>query len=104
MREYCAACKKPTSTCYCAYIRPFSSSIRFVILIHHEEARRSVATGRMAHLCVLNSDLFVGTDFTEHEGVNALLSDPNNYPVVLYPGSKAINLSSVEPVDRVGLF
>jgi len=47
----------------------------------------------MAHLCLPNSILLVGTDFTHNQKANRLINDPKNYPLTLYPGDKAINLS-----------
>ena len=75
-----------------------------MILIHRDEARNGVATGRMAHLCLENSWLLEGTDFSEHEKVNELLADPSLYPVVLYPGPIATDLSLLSPGARAGLF
>lgn len=94
-RERCPDCRKPCSACYCAHIRPFRPAVEFVILIHHHEARRSVATGRMAHLCLPNSHFFEGTDFSEHEGVNRILKDPSRHSVLLYPSTAAIDLASL---------
>ncbi len=103
-RRYCAKCKKPLATCYCVAVQPFCSSPQFVILIHRLEARRSVATGRMAHLCLSNSLLFEGTDFTDHPGVNALISDRQNYCVVLARGNTAVDLTEIAENERRRLF
>ncbi len=103
-RVRCPNCKKPRVTCYCAHIRSFSPATKFVILIHRDEVRRSVASGRMAHLCLNNSSFFEGTDFTEHVAVNALINDPKNYPVVLYPGRNSTDISNVETSKRQKLF
>ncbi len=92
-RSCCPSCLKPKTTCFCRDIRCFVPQIQFVILMHEAEAKRSIATGRMAHLCLANSLLFEGTDFTEHEGVNALLQNPSHHCVALYPGANALNLT-----------
>ena len=49
-----------------------------------------MASGRMAHLGLSNSLLFEGSDFSDHEGVNSLLADPGNFPLVLYPDPEAL--------------
>src|SRR5262245_52661614 len=69
-RGRCVRCRRPATVCYCASIRAFSPAARFVILMHRNEARRGIASGRMAHLCLTNSELWQGTDFTEDERVN----------------------------------
>jgi DTW domain-containing protein YfiP len=51
----------------------------------------------MTHLCLAGSSLFVGVRFDEHPGVNAILRDPKNLCVVLYPGKDSIN---IEEKDR----
>lgn len=101
-RECCSRCRKPRSTCYCGEIVPFHSDPEFVILIHRDEARRAVASGRMVHLCLKNSRLFEGTDFSEHEGVNQILNDPLVFPLVLYPspGAMSLNECSFVPSDK----
>lgn len=103
-RATCDSCKKPIATCYCSLIRPFSSDPQFVILIHHSEVKRTIATGRMSHLCLKNSYFFEGTDFTHDEKVNALLADPRFHPVVLYPSPTAVNLSTLTLEQRRGQF
>jgi len=99
-RVHCELCKKPPLTCYCANVKAFAPATQFVILIHRHENRRSIATGRMAHLCLSNSHFYEGTDFTEHAQVNAILQNPKNFPVVLYPNADAVDLSEVDRADR----
>jgi len=53
-------------------------------------------TGRLTHLCLENSELHVGETFDEHAAVQALINDPANYPVLLYPGKGARDLSEGE--------
>lgn len=67
---------------------------RFVFLLHPKEWKREkAATGRLTHLCLSNSSLHCGVEFDRHEEVQALLRDPQNFPVLLYPGREAVNLS-----------
>lgn len=67
-----------------------------MILIHQEELRRSVATGRMTHLSLTGSRLFRGSVFTHHHELNEILKDQNNYCVLLYPGKKSIPLETLK--------
>jgi DTW domain-containing protein YfiP len=73
---------------------------KFVILMHPYEFKRIKAnTGRLTHICLPDSALFVGESFDTHEDVQALISDPKNYPVLLYPGKEALDLSTIELSD-----
>ena len=73
------------------------SRTKFVFLMHPYEARRVKAnTGRLTHLCLRDSELHLGVGFDEHEAVQALINDPHNYPVLLYPGRGARDLSKGE--------
>jgi DTW domain-containing protein YfiP len=73
------------------------SRTKFVILMHtHEFKRIKANTGRLTHLCLADSELFVGEAFDQHESVQALIKDPRNYPVLLYPGKEARDLSKGE--------
>lgn len=90
IRGICYRCLRPLSSCYCKYIRPFDSGVKFVLLMHPKEAKRQrTGTGRLAHLTLEYSEILVGVDFSENKRLNALLADPAYYPVLLYPGPDA---------------
>lgn len=99
-RYRCLACRRPQNACFCGRVKAFAPPMRFVILIHRDEARRTVATGRLTHLCLSNSLLLEGTDFTHDERVNALIEDPANFPVVLYPGVGSVDVSKLPRGQR----
>ena len=103
-RSVCFTCKRPSVTCYCNQIETFNSFPRFVILMHKDEVKRTIATGRMAHLCMGNSELYEGTNFTHCEPVNQIIRDPANYPVLLYPAIGAADLSAMTLPHRQQLF
>ncbi len=70
---------------------------RFVFLMHPKEYKHEkAATGRLTHLCLANSVIHVGVGYDGDEAVQALLRDPQNFPVLLYPGAGARNLSAGE--------
>ncbi len=100
----CLACLRPTLTCCCRYILPFDPKIRFVILIHVREAQKRIATGRLSHLCLQNSLLLNGYDYTHDRRVNTLLENPALHSVVLYPGKNSENLSALSLEKRKTLF
>lgn len=78
---------------------------KFVILMHPYEFKRIKAnTGRLTHLCLADSEIHLGIGFDNHAAVQALINDPRNYPVLLYPGREARDLSKGElaPADFAG--
>ncbi len=78
---------------------------RFVFLMHPKEFKEEKAgTGRLTRLSLANSELHMGKDFTADEAVVELIADPANFPVLLYPGVGARNLSQGEltPIDLGG--
>ncbi|MCX5785925.1 MAG: DTW domain-containing protein [Elusimicrobia bacterium] len=94
-REECYACYRAKKNCLCDGIKPFSTRMHFVILMHAKEAKRQkTGTARLAKLCLTNSELLIGTDFTSNDRVNSLLRDPSYSPFVLYPGPKAVNFKT----------
>lgn len=103
-RVMCYKCYWPQSLCWCGSITPMPTRTKFVILMHPYEFKRIKAnTGRLTHLCLADSELHVGIGFDDHAAVQALINDPRNYPVLLYPGRDALDLSKaggVEPGAR----
>lgn len=79
-----------------------STRTRFVFLMHPKEFKHEkAATGRLTHLCLAESAIHCGVEFDDHEAVQAILRDPRNFPVLLYPGRSAVNLSLVGAAARL---
>ena len=94
-RETCYRCFWPKSLCWCPSIQAMPTRTKFVFLMHPKEYKQEkAATGRLTHLCLAHSEIHVGTDFDRHEEVQALLNDPRNLPLLVYPGAAARNLST----------
>lgn len=90
----CYRCNWPARLCWCGSITPMPVRTKFVFLMHpHEQKRVRTNTGRLTHLSLRDSELHVGIRFDEHPAVQALIADPNNFPVLLYPGPGAFDLS-----------
>ncbi len=102
-RLVCWRCRRPQSGCYCSMIEPFDSVPTFVILIHPREARHRLGTGRMAHRVLRNSRLLEGVDFSDNPWVNQAIADPANMPMLLFPGSDAVDLTKLDRTERHGL-
>jgi len=93
-RVMCYRCFWPKPLCWCESIQPMDTATRFVFLMHPKEYKQEKAgTGRLTHLCLRNSEIQVGVGFDADEAVQALIRDPQNYAVLLYPGLEARNLS-----------
>ncbi len=93
-RQVCYRCFRPAGICLCSDIKAFDTHTRFVILMHPKEARKvKLGTGRLTHLCLKNSEILMGVDFTEDQRINCLLKDPFYYPVLLYPGEGSVDIS-----------
>jgi DTW domain-containing protein len=102
-RPSCWRCRRPLSGCYCSLIRSFDSDPRFIILSQPREVKHRLGTGRMAHLCLSNSALIEGVDFTLNQRVNREIDDPVNFSVLLYPSSDSIDLSKLNCRERTAL-
>lgn len=103
-RDICLTCRQPDFRCYCPQVHPFDPAIKFVILIHPIEVKRPIATGRMSHLCLEDSELITGGNYSDNRQVTALINDPRYYPVILYPGESATNVTPLSSIERQNLF
>lgn len=80
-REYCPNCQRPLPVCYCSALVQIVNKIKVVILLHPLEQKHPFNTGRIAHLCLNNSELIV-TETLSEEALEQLLSTPS---ALLYP-------------------
>ena len=103
-RVLCTSCTQPTFSCFCSQIKVFDPRMSFVILIHPIEVKRRIATGRMSHLCLKDSHLIKGQDYTHNNLVNDLITDPDYHSVILYPGINSKNLTPLAVEQRAELF
>ncbi|MBC7369847.1 MAG: DTW domain-containing protein, partial [Undibacterium sp.] len=94
-RLTCYRCFWPQALCWCASITPMPTRTRFVFLMHPKEFKHEKAgTGRLTHLCLADSEIHMGLNFDTHEAVQELIADPANFPVLVYPGPTARNLTT----------
>lgn len=103
-RLFCLHCRQPKSNCYCELLKPFDSKCSFVILMHPLEAKKSIASGRMAHLILKDSELIIGENFSNDFRVNELLKEAGIESFILYPGIDSRNLSSMSTVEKKDVF
>lgn len=96
-RPMCYRCFWPKAFCWCASIRPIETRTKFLFLMHPKEFKREkCGTGRLTHLCLANSEIHMGVGFDDHPEVQRLIHDPDYFPVLVYPGATARNLSRGE--------
>ena len=101
-REQCYRCFWPKDLCWCPSIEPMPTRTRFVFLMHPKEFKREkLATGRLTHICLPNSEIHMGIGFDEHAKVQALLADPQYQPMLLYPseGARDLGKGDLVPAD-----
>ncbi len=92
---HCPKCFRPAKTCYCKYIQPVKTGVKFVFLMHPKEAyKQRTGTGRLSQLTLVDSEIIVGVDFTRNNRVNALINNPAYIPMLLYPGDDAFTAES----------
>lgn len=93
--NFCFKCYRLQKNCLCCLIKPFETKMKFVILMHPMEAKKEkLGTGRLSLAMLQNSQLITGVDFSLDLEVNSLIDDSKNYCMALYPGEKALNISS----------
>lgn len=102
-RELCLTCNRSQATCFCKYTQPFETRTRFVILMHPREFKRQrTGTGRVTRLSLINSEILVGVDFSQHERLTAILQSATHLPMLLYPGEKTLEAGSESFRQAVG--
>ena len=94
-RPTCYQCNRPKSLCLCKKISPVKTNTKFVLLIHPKEFKHiKNNTGRLTHLSLPNSELFVGVDFSEHKRLNTILQNPENECYILFPSQESLSLET----------
>jgi DTW domain-containing protein YfiP len=74
-----------------------------LVLQHPREREKAIGTARIAALCLPNSEIVVGVDFSTHRQVQRALADSTREAIVLYPGPGARDVRSEPPQGDVTL-
>ncbi|WP_020411345.1 tRNA-uridine aminocarboxypropyltransferase [Microbulbifer variabilis] len=80
-RKTCDACLRPQSVCYCTALVKVANTIKVLIIQHPLEGKHPFNTGRMAHLCLSNSEMIIAEKLSGSE-LDTLLDTPS---ALLYP-------------------
>jgi len=102
-REICDRCRRPVEGCYCAHVTPIETRTRLVLLQHPRERYVAIGTAHMASLCLTNSELHIGIDWSRSEPLRRALSNPEQPPILLYPGEGSIDITKSPPPGPVTL-
>lgn len=90
MSYRCPRCQKKGEFCLCKYTKEIDSGIKFVLLMHPKEVKKNrTGTGWITRISLKNCEIIEGLDFSQNARLNALLADPQYFPVLLYPGDDA---------------
>ncbi len=86
----CLKCFRPEQSCYCQNISPVDPGIKFVYLMHPQEAyKQKTGTGRLASLSLTDSEIIIDSTFDNNLRLIELINDERYYPMVLYPDKNA---------------
>ena len=77
--------------CICAAIPRLSTTTRVIVLMHHREGKMPTNTGRLAHQCLVNSQLILRGLKDEPADLDAGASFTGT-PLLLHPTDDAITL------------
>ncbi|MFC6633989.1 tRNA-uridine aminocarboxypropyltransferase [Microbulbifer taiwanensis] len=91
-RQICPTCQRPPKVCYCSALVHIANRIKVLIIQHPLEQKHPFNTGRMAQLCLDNSELVVTESLSEAE-LGRLLAPRS---ALLYP-----SLDWLPMVERV---
>ena len=87
----------------CPTLPPMDTRTRIVLLMHTKEYKYvKNATGRITCLNLANSEIIPGVGFEDNARYRALIEDPANYPVFLYPGQNAMDVKDESLTSALG--
>lgn len=88
----CRRCRLHASLCMCALIPELVTRTRLLLIIHRYEDRKSTNTGRLASVCLPNSEVLV----RGHAGAPTLplAFPPDTQPLLLFPHEDALPLTA----------
>lgn len=93
-RKTCPNCQRPLPVCYCSALVQVANTTRVLIIQHPLEQKPPFNTGRMAHLCLSNSELIVAETLSATK-LARILKTPSALlypPLPWLPNTPEINL------------
>lgn len=93
--RYCHHCQKTLRVCICGFIKPISHRTELLILQHHSEGKKALATAQILALSLEKCRLLIGENFSDDAEFNLWLKQPNTQTYVLYPDKMAIDVRQI---------
>lgn len=92
-RAFCYQCRRAKVTCLCGRIEKQPNEIKIIVLQHRSEVSNPKGSAIIAELGLQKYQRWVADDFSNHEGLNALLTGHLSQVAVLYPTEGAEELN-----------
>ena len=98
-RKTCPNCQRPLPVCYCSALVQVANTTRVLIIQHPLEQKHPFNTGRMAHLCLSNSELIVAETLSATQ-LASILKTPS---ALLYPSLPWLpDTAEIKPAIKPG--
>jgi DTW domain-containing protein len=94
----CSRCRLHQTLCICALIPRIETRTRLVVFVHRREHKKPTNTGRLATLCLPNSEVVVRGEATP--GLLAFPPEPGRLQLLLFPDEGATPLAGLATPDR----
>lgn len=94
-RPLCSGCLRPLHTCLCKHVQTVNNQTQLIILQHPLEAKEAKNTAGLLHLCLNNSQLYIGEQFDDAFFIEVTANHSNllthpTYDVLLYPETEPL--------------
>lgn len=93
-RACCNLCHNPVVSCICKWTSPIFNKTAIVILQHPDEVKKPLGTAKIVSLCLQNSTVKVGVDFSGDADFIRLTRAPEHDVAILYPDDSALDLTA----------
>ncbi|NOR45043.1 MAG: DTW domain-containing protein [Candidatus Delongbacteria bacterium] len=98
--DYCPVCKLYNDICICSEIKEFTLDTRISILMHIKEKRKVSNTGKIADLCLNNSQVIYKGEKYPTTDINNLISE-DHINLILYPDATSeLNKEFIAKCDK----
>jgi DTW domain-containing protein YfiP len=91
-RIYCKTCHRAEAGCICRFVCPVDNQPLVVLLQHPSEVKQSKGTVALLQLSLKRCVVFIGQDFSQHQGLTQIIDQYKNNISLLYPSEQANSL------------